>query len=439
VKARWLILAVLFALVPAFAFGDTYPAIPWPGNEAADALDGTTHAGTQVPFIAKGADETSSPTLNVQMNRNEQRLLNLVARVAQGSVWAETALDVGAFPMAYQIAGVQKTFGGATGQAVTDDDTNYVYLDADQTLKIVTDGTGWPADESTYIKLASVVAAGGAVTSVTDLRFCNLNLVVDLGELGTTTSATFQLDSGSSGPLIKAESTTKFGLRNAADAAYVDLQILDLTADDATVAATLDVTGVATFGSTMAADGATLQLLAASSGPLLKAASASKWDLRNAADSAYVDLQAKDLTAEDANLAGDLLLASGKGVQIDTSELIVPYSPSWYFSGAQSVKVLEIEWVAPVDFTIIAATGRVNTAPTGAALICDVRVDGNSIFTNQAEMINIAAAAYQDTSATKNHAVTAGEVVTIEIEQIGSAVAGSDLTVVLNGRAKLQE
>ena len=68
----------------------------------------------------------------------------------------------------------------------------------------------------------------------------------------------------------------------------------------------------------------------------------------------------------------------------------------------------------------------------------DVRINGTSIFADQTEMIAIAAGTYQDTSATKNAAVAAGDVLTIEIEQIGSGVAGADLTVVLNGRTALQ-
>jgi hypothetical protein len=52
-----------------------------------------------------------------------------------------------------------------------------------------------------------------------------------------TTSQTFQLHSGESGGKLKAESATKFGLRNAADNAYNDIEAKDATFAKVTVAA----------------------------------------------------------------------------------------------------------------------------------------------------------------------------------------------------------
>ncbi len=113
----------------------------------------------------------------------------------------------------------------------------------------------------------------------------------------------------------------------------------------------------------------------------------------------------------------------------------LPFAPSVFLSGTLSVKVWEIEWVAPVDFTLRNATGRANTPPVGADLIVDVRVNGTSIFSLQSDMIVIADGGQQDTSATVDHAVLAGEVITFEVEQVGSTTAGADLTIVLNGLA----
>ena len=45
-----------------------------------------------------------------------------------------------------------------------------------------------------------------------------------------TTSQTFQLHSANDGGKLKAESSTKFGVKNAADNAYIDLQALGITA-----------------------------------------------------------------------------------------------------------------------------------------------------------------------------------------------------------------
>ncbi len=122
---------------------------------------------------------------------------------------------------------------------------------------------------------------------------------------------------------------------------------------------------------------------------------------------------------------------------IDVAVKSIPLTPSVFLSGTMSVKVWEIEWVAAVDFTLIAATGRVATAPTGAALIVDIRDNGSTIFASDAERINIVAGSQQDTTATVNHAFDAGDVLTFDVKQVGSTEPGKDLTVVLNGRAAL--
>ena len=98
--------------------------------------------------------------------------------------------------------------------------------------------------------------------------------------------------------------------------------------------------------------------------------------------------------------------------------------------GALAVKVYEIKVFCPHAFTIKDVTGVVNTAPSGGACIVDIRDDGSSIFSNQSEMVNIADAATQDTSATKNHAVAAGSILTFEVEAANSA---ADLTLTING------
>lgn len=119
--------------------------------------------------------------------------------------------------------------------------------------------------------------------------------------------------------------------------------------------------------------------------------------------------------------------------QVGPGVMTLPLTPSVFLAGTLSVKVWEIEWVAPAAFTLRAATGRARTAPVGADVIVDVRVNGASVYAQQSDMIVIADGTQQDTSATVNHAVSAGDVITYEVEQVGSTTAGADLTVVLNG------
>jgi hypothetical protein len=60
----------------------------------------------------------------------------------------------------FDMGGTKGKFPGAIVQAVTDNNTNYVYLDEFQTLQITT--VGYPAQ--THIRLARVIASGGFVT-----------------------------------------------------------------------------------------------------------------------------------------------------------------------------------------------------------------------------------------------------------------------------------
>jgi hypothetical protein len=87
----------------------------------------------------------------------------------------------------------------------------------------------------------------------------------------------------------------------------------------------------------------------------------------------------------------------------------------------------------PVKATILGVQAAVNTAPTGAALIVDVNIDGTTAFTTQTDRPQIAAGAF-DSGAEKVPAVTAipaGSYLTVDVDQIGATVAGSDLTVVV--------
>lgn len=79
---------------------------------------------------------------------------------------------------------------------------------------------------------------------------------------------------------------------------------------------------------------------------------------------------------------------------------------------------------------VVAATG---TAPTGASLVCDVNQNGTTVFTSQANRPSIAAGA-NVTSMVAVPDVTqlaAGDVLSVDIDAVGSSTAGADLTVVV--------
>jgi len=74
-----------------------------------------------------------------------------------------TPLKIEVSSFKYDIGGNRGVFTGATDQSVTDDDTNYVYIDKDGVLQINT--TGFPSGVS-YIPLARVPTANGEIVNV---------------------------------------------------------------------------------------------------------------------------------------------------------------------------------------------------------------------------------------------------------------------------------
>ena len=71
----------------------------------------------------------------------------------------------------YMLGGSITTYAGSTGNSVTDDATNYVYF---STGGLTINTTGFPTDHM-YIPLATVVAASGDISTVTDNRLFNIN------------------------------------------------------------------------------------------------------------------------------------------------------------------------------------------------------------------------------------------------------------------------
>ena len=87
----------------------------------------------------------------------------------------------------------------------------------------------------------------------------------------------------------------------------------------------------------------------------------------------------------------------------------------------------------PAAATIGGVIATANTAPTGQSLIFDVNKNGTTIFTTQANRPAIAAGT-NSTSLAAIPDVTAlatGDYLTVDIDQVGSSVAGADLVVVV--------
>lgn len=110
-------------------------------------------------------------------------------------------------------------------------------------------------------------------------------------------------------------------------------------------------------------------------------------------------------------------------------EDIIPYSKT----GTLTVSAGTIRYRFPWAATILGVTAAVNTAPTGSSLICDVNKNGTTIFTTQANRPTIAASGTATTTEPTPDvtAMATGDYLTVDIDQIGSSVAGADLTVIV--------
>lgn len=87
--------------------------------------------------------------------------------------------------------------------------------------------------------------------------------------------------------------------------------------------------------------------------------------------------------------------------------------------------------VAPYAGVIKKIAASVGTAPTGAALIVDINKNGTTIFTTQANRPTIAVSTTAATMAGNPEIATfaAGDLLSIDVDQVGSTVAGSNLGV----------
>lgn len=88
-------------------------------------------------------------------------------------------------------------------------------------------------------------------------------------------------------------------------------------------------------------------------------------------------------------------------------------------------------WIAPMDGKIVTVKAGSISAPTGSSIILDINKNGTTIFTTQANRPTIAAAATTATLAGAPEVLTfvAGDVFTVDVDQIGSGTAGTGFTV----------
>jgi hypothetical protein len=74
----------------------------------------------------------------------------------------------------------------------------------------------------------------------------------------------------------------------------------------------------------------------------------------------------------------------------------------------------------------------VTTPPTGANLICDINKNGTTIYTTQGNRPQLGVGTNYAPLATPDIvAFTGGDYITIDVDQVGSTIAGADMVLVL--------
>jgi hypothetical protein len=106
------------------------------------------------------------------------------------------------------------------------------------------------------------------------------------------------------------------------------------------------------------------------------------------------------------------------------------WSETFTIEGGLSVKSYPARLPLPFRSVLVLVFAFVDTAPTGAAIILDLNHNGTTIFTDQAKRPHIAVSAF-NTGNVLNIDGTIfdpGDHCKLDVDQVGSTIAGSDLT-----------
>ena len=121
----------------------------------------------------------------------------------------------------------------------------------------------------------------------------------------------------------------------------------------------------------------------------------------------------------------------------DKSNLKAPTAIVWTLAGALMTGQKVIRFLAPFAVTLTKMRLVINTGPTGANLIVDIHTGtgaGTTIFTTQGNRPTITDGSLTGVSVAPDVTAIAEAVeFSVYVDQIGSTIAGSDLTIILVG------
>jgi hypothetical protein len=127
----------------------------YPSDEVLNALSGTADGEQEVPFPAIG----ESPYYT-SFYKMLARLLDVARRGGDLRAYKDGDLTFGVRAGLFNDGDTVRSYAGAAGQVLTNDATNSIYLLADGTLTVATDGFPVPS-VTPHIPLAVITVADG--------------------------------------------------------------------------------------------------------------------------------------------------------------------------------------------------------------------------------------------------------------------------------------
>lgn len=194
------------------------PTEVYPPDATLDALDGTVDSGTGLEYVPKGARPTDAIPLRRRFHRWVHRLILSYLPAKQARVVDMGGLDIGVKSIDYTQGGTHKSFAGSGPTTLSDNTTTKVWINASNA---VTTGAAYPADITTFYRLASVVTLAGDITSITDERGFNDHIVpqsTTSSDTGTN-EVSFTLDADNAGAGADQQVRFNRGSTDAEDAA----------------------------------------------------------------------------------------------------------------------------------------------------------------------------------------------------------------------------
>jgi hypothetical protein len=112
--------------------------------------------------------ETGTAPYYLEFRKLIYRLLLASRRANDLRVFDEGDLEAGVKAGSHYSGGTLRSYGGSSGNTMTDEATNYVYVDSSGVLQIST--AGYPAVTTNHVRLARVMCSNGDIASITDDR-----------------------------------------------------------------------------------------------------------------------------------------------------------------------------------------------------------------------------------------------------------------------------